>query len=675
MRVFIAEKPELAKAIVSALGGGHRQSGYFKCGSDCVTWCVGHMLVLCDPEDYDPQDKRWSIERLPIVPIPWKRKVLSDREHQLKIIKHLLSQASEVIHAGDPDEEGQLLVDNVLTYFKCRLPVKRLLINDNNLKVVKKSLKNLKNNIEFKGLSARAEARSVADQLYGYNLTRLYTVAAQQKGYPMLLSVGRVQTPILGLVVRRDRLHEQHKKNMFYVIKGQFVFKDHPEIEATYQSQAQDPIDDKKRVFDLEFARKIADIILNEKAYIKDWVGYDRQQSPTLPYNLLKLQTDASRKFQLKPDEVLKITQRLRENHQLITYNRSDCQYLSDEHHPEASDVLFAISKTAPMLFKACGKADPKIKSKAFDSKKVSAHHAIIPTQKIAHLNRLSDSEQKIYLLIARAYVAQFFPAHCYEERQLTIICGTHPSTNHPLHFKVSNRLTQHLGWGVLYKNDSGNEEWKSNYGPDLNCFKKGLTGVCQKGWYLTHETKALAYYTVHALLKDLTCISKYAENNKIKQLLKEKDKGKLGEAGGIGTPATRSSIIKQLFDRKFLIEKGRSVISTPLGRQFYDLLPAQATTPDMTALWHEQQKAIELGDLTVNAFIENLVGYLNQEINRIKKDGLSIEAQGQVCEICKKGVWVKRSGVKGCFMGCSRYPACLATKNNVEVPSLPPIR
>ncbi len=669
MRLFIAEKPELAKAIVAALGGGRRQDGYIDCGSDKVTWCFGHMLSLYDPEDYDPQYKQWKMEHLPVVHTPWKKKISADKKKQVSIIKGLLKQAHSVVHAGDPDEEGQLLVDELLEYLGCQVPVKRILINDNNTQVVKKSLTQLRSNSEFAGLSASAEARSVADQLYGYNMTRMYTLAAQQKGHQGVLSVGRVQTPILGMVVRRDRLNAAHQKSLFYTVKGTFTFlgpaKEEKKVTAVYQVQEGDPADEKNRLSDKTFAETIATHVTGKEAVIKATATKDKKQSAPLPYNLLKLQADASRKFNLKPDQVLSITQSLREKHKLITYNRSDCEYLSDEQHKDACSVLVAIAGTASALTGAAKAANPSFKSKAFNSRKVSAHHGIVPTQTTGDFSQLSVAEQKIYLLIARAYVAQFFPLHQYQETKTTIECEQHPVTGKPLQFSTGSKVTIHPGWQVLYKNDKGNDEINSEGDTDnkndLRALQQGQQGQCQQAKADEKETKPPALYTMSSLLKDLTRTAKYIEDPALRKLLQDKDKDKAGEHGGIGTPATRSTIIKNLFDRRFLTEKGKYIIPTPLGSEFFDLLPDKATRPDMTALWHEQQKDIKQGVLPVNQFIGGLVIYLQKEVAEVKTHGLDIKVKGTVCPQCNTAILGRRKGKKGFFWGCSAYPECKA--------------
>ncbi|WP_211830984.1 DNA topoisomerase 3 [Kistimonas asteriae] len=656
MRLFIAEKPDLAKAIAEGLGGGRSADGYIVCGDDYVTWCFGHMLQLFDPEDYDAKYEKWDMAHLPIVHVPWKKKVSPDKKKQVKIILDLLKKADSVVNAGDPDEEGQLLVDELLQYAKCRLPVKRVLINDNNTAVVRKSLANLRDNAEFAGLSAAAEARSVADQLYGYNGTRLYTLAGRSKGYSGVLSVGRVQTPILGLVVRRDRQHESHQKSYFHTITGTFGLAG-TSVNARYQISDNDPVDDKGRIIDASFAERVAAECQGAPATVAECKSDIKKEQPPLPYNLLKLQADCSRKFGLKPDQVLSITQTLREKHRLITYNRSDSEYLSDEQHADAPDVLAAIAGTAPVLAKAAGGANPSVRSRAFNSAKVSAHHAIVPTSATADFNALSESEKKVYLLIARAYVAQFFPVHEYRETTLTIDCKGHS-------FKVTSKTTLSPGWLALYRNDKDNDELPEDAecDSDLSQLSQGTSGTCEQCRSERRETKPPARYTMTTLLKDLTRVAKYVNDPKLKKMLQEKDADKAGEHGGIGTPATRSSIIKNLFDRGFLAEKGKSIISTDVGRQLFDTLPERATVPDMTALWHEQQTQIKQGELTVEQFIHDIVAYITEEIDRVKSEGLSLKVDLPKCPTCKEGFLRSRKGSKGNFWGCTNYPDCKAT-------------
>ena len=443
--IVIAEKPELARAIAEGLGGGARQDGFIDCGRHYVTWAIGHMLELVDPQD------PWNMAALPISFIPWEKRPVAKTSAQLRTIGKLLKSARSVIHAGDPDDEGQLIVDEILQWAGSRLPVQRLLINDNNLKVVQRALASMRDNREFAGLSASAEARSVGDLLYGVNMTRAYTLAAQARGFQGVLSVGRVQTPILGLVVRRDRDFEAHTKSYYYTVSGQFSFAGLT-FPARYQIGEGDPVDEQRRLIDRNFATAVAGTVQGQPARIASAKTTAKEAAPPLPYNLLKLQTDAARKFGYKPNQVKDITQALREKHRLITYNRSDSEYLSDEQHADAPGVLAAVAATVPMLAAIAQRADPAIKSRAFNSQKVSAHHAIIPTEATADFAALTEPEQRIYMLIARAYVAQFWPANQYDQTEIEIEVAGHA-------FAARGKVVTKPGWTVLYKNDVGNED------------------------------------------------------------------------------------------------------------------------------------------------------------------------------------------------------------------------
>lgn len=652
MRLFIAEKPVVAAAIAEAIGNSKRYDGYFRCDSgDCITWCYGHMLALWDPEDYDPKYKNWTFEDLPIANIPWRKKPIADKKEQIGVIRDLLAKATEVVHAGDTDDEGQLLVDELLDFLNCRLPVKRVLINDNNVRVVRKALDNMRDNTEFAPLSNSAEARSVADQLYGYNMTRAYTIKAAEQGYQGVLSVGRVQTPLLGLVVRRDRENQAHVKTYFYHVYGSFIF-DSLAFDARYvPDRDRDPVDDKGRLAIPEAAQEIASVVQGQAAKILAAKTVAKTQSAPLPYNLLKLQADCARKFGMKPDKVKEITQNLRDKYKLITYNRSDNQYLSDEQHADAPLVLSAISQVAPVLANAVKAADPKIKGRVFNSAKVTAHHAIIPTEAVADFASLSDDEQKVYLLLARAYIAQFWPEHEYNQTDVEIeVVGKK--------FACRSNVTTKTGWKALYRNDVGNEETATDPEDltiDLHSLQPGNTGRCDAARDERLETKPRPLYTIATLLLDLTRVAKYIQNQKLRELLIEKDKGKEGENGGIGTPATRDEIIKNLFDKGLLAEKDGKVISTEIGQQLYDALPDQAKYPDMTALWHEQQLHIQAGKLDLSRFVQGMVEYISGEVERVGRDGITLNIKKHTCPECGKPLR-RMKGSKGFFWGCTGY-------------------
>ncbi|MGI4940829.1 MAG: DNA topoisomerase [Janthinobacterium lividum] len=653
--VVIAEKPELGKAIAVGLGGGRFADGYIDCGRHVVTWAFGHML-----EFDEPSAVAWSWETLPLA-VNY-RKVASDgKGAQLRVIGKLLKTASGVIHAGDPDGEGQLIVDEILDWAGNTAPVRRLLVNDLNQAVVKRQLAAMKPNSEFRGLSQSAEARSRGDFVYGLNLTRAYTLAGRAQGHDGVLSVGRVQTPILGLVVRRCRAFAGHSKATYYRVSGSFAFG--PLVfPAQYRVADGDPVDDAGRLSDRGHAQALAQRLSGKPARIASAKTEEKRQPPPLPYNLLALQAEASQRYGLKPGHVKDITQALREKHRLITYNRSDCQYLSDEQHGDAAAVLASIAANISELGPTLKLANPSFKGRAFDSSKVSAHHAIIPTETRADLSVLSKPERLIYAMIAKRYALQFLRPREY--RQTKIEIAVEGSI-----FTATASVTTSPGWteaGVEESealDDANGEDAELTI--DLALLKAGHAGVCQNAAAEEKQTKPRPLYTMATLLKKLTRVADEVKNPELRKILVGRDKGKEGEAGGIGTPATRDTMIKTLFDRGFMAEKGKAIVATSLGDSFYDALPDAARYPDMTALWHVEQEAVASGEMALDAFVTGIERFVDREIASVRARGLNITTTAPPCPLCKRPLR-RIKGKKGIFWSCTgREDGCTFTADD----------
>ncbi|MCG3704365.1 DNA topoisomerase 3 [Aliarcobacter butzleri] len=652
MRLFIAEKPELAKAITTGLDGTvQREDGYFKVGNNLVTWGYGHILGLAMPEDYNEKFKKsWNLEDLPL-PIDtnnFKYLPLDSSKKQLKLIIDLINSkdVKTIVNAGDNDEEGQILVDEILAYADNKKPVERVLISDLTEKGVKKALQEIKSNDDFKGLSDSGFSRSQADWLVGINLTRAYSKLAQGQGYQGVLSVGRVQTPILGLIVARDKEHESHQSSFYYTVKGSFNV-DNIVFNANLK------VDEK--ITNEDETNKILNDCKGALGVVLKAINEPKRTNPPLPYNLLDLQAECSKKFGYKPDKTLEITQSLREKHKLITYNRSDCSYLPENLFAEAPATLESI-KTNLVDFKDfIDHANCSIKSSAWNDENVTAHHGIIPTAQKVKIEDLSKDELNVYTLIARKFVAQFYEAKEYIHTQIEISVEDYI-------FTTSSKRTTKQGFEILFKGELEEDE-NEDIGNDVNLenISQNAPATCKDINISKEKTKPKPYYTMATLLKDLTSVAKYIKDPEIKKLLIEKDKDKKGENGGIGTPATRSAHIKNLFDKGYIVEDKKAIKSTITGRKLIELSPSTLSSPDMTALWYEQQKDIQNGTLSKEEFLNNVEIYINDEINRIKNSNKfeALASENSIkCPTCETGVLrrLKSSKDNKFFWGCSNY-------------------
>jgi DNA topoisomerase-3 len=627
MRVFIAEKPALGQVIAEALGNGQRRNGFIQCGSDVVTWCVGHLLELSPPEVHNPAYKNWVAADLPLKLRPAQYQPIEKTKDQLKVVGELISQATEIVHAGDPDDEGQLLVDEVLVYFGNSSPVKRVLINDLNANAAHKALQNLRDNKEFHGLYLKALARSIGDQLYGFNMTRACTLAAQAKGVKSVLSVGRVQTPILGLIVNRFLANRSHAGAFFYNVAATVSVGSG---SATTRLVVADdaPTDEKSRLIDQAYAEKIAQACHQAPATVAQATVEEKKTSAPLPFALLDLQVHMSQAHGIDSEKTLALTQSLREKYKAITYNRSDCSYLSDEQFAEAPHTLDLLSQALPDMAQVFTQVNSERKSRAFNASKVSAHTAIIPTAVRIDVSQLTEDERKVYLAIVKRYLAQFLPDKRFLSAEVRFdVAGSS--------FVARSTKVTDPGWSVLIAFDSSADADEDQAEPEaespfgvLSALQVGQRGLCEDVKVSQEKTKPPALYTEATLLKDLQRVAKYVRDPRIKQLLVERDNGKAGEHGGIGTPATRAAMLGKLKERGFYAVEKKKLIPTPLGLAFIAALPSIATTPDMTALWHEQQQMIEAEELSVETFLDDLEGFIAYQVGSVDLGG--VEGMGQ---------------------------------------------
>lgn len=635
MRLFIAEKPQLAQVIAEALGNAKRQTGYIQCGPDVVTWCIGHVLELVPPEVHNPAYANWVAADLPLKLRPARYQPIAKTADQLKVIGRLISEATEIVHAGDPDDEGQLLVEEVLVYFGNSRPVKRVLINDLNANAARKALQNLRDNSEFQGLYLKALARSIGDQLYGFNMTRACSLAAQANGVKGVLSVGRVQTPILGLIVNRYLANRGHAGAFYYNIAAAMAVGGNT-ATAKLVPAGDAPTDDKNRLTDQAYADSIAAACRRAPATVSQALVENKKTSAPLPFALLDLQVHMSQNHGIGADKTLELTQSLREKHKAITYNRSDCSYLSDEQFDEAPLTLDLLSQALPSMAAIFAELNSERKSRAFNPSKVSAHTAIIPTATRVDVSQLSDDERKVYLAIVMRYLAQFLPDKLYLSAEV------HFSVAGNSFISRSTKVTQ-PGWTVLVAPDAPDDADESSDGSAdvespydvLAGLQIGQNVMCDGVTITKEKTKPPALYTEATLLKDLQRVAKYVKDPRIKKLLVDRDQGKADEHGGIGTPATRSTILTKLRERGFYEVQKKKFVPTALGLAFIESLPAIASTPDMTALWHEQQQMIEAGELSVDAFLDELEMFIGDQVSNLDLSTVQGPKLNCLCPMC----------------------------------------
>lgn len=667
MRLYIAEKPSMGAEIAKCLTGPVQQKdGYLITKDGIVTWAFGHILRQAEPDEYNSRYKKWNEADLPIIPAQWKMIVDKSCQKQFAIIKSLIDKADEIVHAGDPDREGQLLIDEVLDYLHCKKPVKRILLNALDEESIKKANAQLRENTEFLNLKKSALARARADWLIGMNLSRAYTLAARRAGKKEVLAIGRVKTPTLALVVRRERELQNFKPVDYFVIKALFAHKN-GEFMAVWKPQdTQKGLDSENRLLDENIAKALMAKFdeRTEQGRISAYQKAQKKEAQRLPFSLSTLQVLAGRRFGYDPQLVLDTAQKLYEK-KLTTYPRSDCEYLPQSQYGDAKVILRnMLSCGEEQLGEWAHKADAKIKSRAWNDKKITAHHAIIPTKVKVNLNTLSPVERNIYFLIAQAYIAQFYPVHVYDQTKITVEYMQEI-------FTASGRTVKQPGWKELYmqsnnKNnktkdsdsETGSEKEEEN--SSLPIMKKNDCVDYAEGRYEKKSTKPPTRFTSATLLAGMKEIHKYVKDTEVKKKLKD--------IYGIGTEATRASIIEDLIKRGFLQTEGKKkyLIPTQTAYMLIDALPDEMTYPDSTAVWEDYLHSLSEGDGSVEEFLQMQAKFTRDLCIKANKTVLAGEDEYK-CPRCGRGIMVKRNGKNGAFWGCSNFPVCRMTCNDIE--------
>ena len=667
--LFVAEKPSLAGEIANARAeqmgvSASKGKTHWTVGDDAVTWLFGHMYETAPPQAYDPRYEKWNLNDLPIIPENWKLQISSDKKDHVKSIAGLIKQAEYLVNAGDAAREGQLLVDEVLlengwnpfdnnTY--------RLWVRSVARKDMLDALSSMELNSTKEDLYQAAIGRQRADWLHGMNMSRLYTVKAQQAGSRGVVSVGRVQTPTLKLVVDRDREIENFKPVNHFVPTGLFVHENGKFNANFIIPEDMDGLDSEGRLISQEEAKKVVDRINGKTGSVYDYKTSDKSKAPPLPYSLSALQTECSAKLGLSAQETLDVAQVLYERYKVTTYPRSDSRYLPTAIlKDEAPQIVANLKSVDGTLGSSAENAKMTLKSAAWNDSKISDHHGIIPTteakaSKIASLNRI---ERQVFDIITKAFLAQFFPAQRY--KSINAIIDVEGDR-----FKANGRLPVDDGWRYVYDGEKDEDE-NDEDNQSLPSMKKGDPVEVEKSSNSAKQTKPPARFSDGTLIAAMSNIHKFVTDPESKKKLKENE--------GLGTEATRANMIETLIKRNFLMRKGKKqLISTDTGRSVIDALPDEITDPVQTAVWEGQLDGVSGGTFSLEAFMAKQVEVLKDRIEvgknaevRIKDKNRirPIDGDGDTCPKCEKGKLRTREVGKGKhkgkkFLSCDQYPDC----------------
>lgn len=655
MKLYLCEKPSQARDIGRVLGVTGKGEGCLRGDSSVVTWCFGHLLKMAPPDAYDLGHKQWTLKSLPIIPAQWKLEVKKQALKQYRVIQKLLKETRHVVIATDADREGESIAREVLDLCHWQGTLQRLWLAALDDASIRKALDNIFPGEQTEPLYRAGLGRARADWLVGMNLTRAYTLLGRQAGYSNVLSVGRVQTPTLSMVVKRDLEIESFKPIPYFDIMARFEAKS-GSFSAKWVPSG-DGIDDEGRCIDETVARQLSQALSRQTGKVTRADTVREKQQPPLPFDLSALQQVASTKWGMGAQETLKAAQALYETHKALTYPRTDCCYLPESQHEEAKQVLAAIQTADPSYGELVNQAKANRKSKAWNDNKITAHHAIIPTKAAADITRMSESERRLYDLVCRRYIAQFHPAYEYDKTSIEVMVN-----------QATFRTTGHIlvveGWRiVLGKDESDAQDEATQNLPAVEIHEPAKVGDITID---AKQTKPPTRYTEGTLIAAMKSVGKQVDDPQLKKVLRE--------TSGIGTEATRATIIETLFQREYLKKQEKHLISTEMARNLIAILPDEIKNPTTTALWEQGLDDIAQNRGDLDSFIEQQIAWLNQILTNasiqpepvLKNSTMNSKQERAPCPQCGKPLR-RHQGKSGWFWGCSGYPECKTTLPDVK--------
>lgn len=589
--LIVAEKPSVGRDIARVLKCSKKGDGFLYNDEYVVSWAIGHLVTLCDPEDYDESLKKWRMETLPIIPAEIKTKAIANTKAQLNILKKLMDskEVDRLICATDSGREGELIFRYIYDLLKCKKPFKRLWISSMTDTAIKDGFDTLKDGSEYDNLYMSAKCRSEADWLVGINASRAFTLK-----YNALLSIGRVQTPTLAILVERQKEIDKFQSKEYWEIEGQFA--DYKGIWTDIKKN-DTKIEDKKR------AEEIVNLVQGKKGQVESIENEEKKMPPPLLYDLTELQRDCNKKFGLSAKNTLGIVQDLYEKRKMVTYPRTDSRYLSDDMVPKLKGILQRLVQ--PEEYKKYAEfvlnlEKLPVTKRIVDNSKISDHHAIIPTDVPVRVDVLSDLEYKVYDLIARRFMAVFYPYYIYNTTKITTVVEGES-------FVTRGTTIIQKGWTELNR-ISDKEKKEEEILPNV---KKGEEVVMEKATVLEKKTKPPQTYNEATLLSAMENAGRFVEDEELKEQLKD---------SGLGTPATRAAIIERLIQVGYIVRKGKSLIPTDKGMKLIAVVPNELKSPETTGKWEKALTSVAKGKMADEKFMGSILRYVNYLVEQSRK-------------------------------------------------------